>query len=425
MLRVWPVHRAGYAPFAGHAVREGPLRSPKGIAVKVAIVSGDDVLGEDPGQLCAALAARGHDVTAYLRQPDRRLVKKSTDRGYRTAAIRVGPAVASDRDILPFVGEWAATLERLWSLDQPDLVHAYGWLGGLAAQLAARRQDLPIVQTFQGLAVTSRPQAAGGPGKVIGRERIEPLLARNATWVTVESSADVEALARLRRGRARVSVLASGVDIEQYTSAGPVLDRTDLHRVLCLAPNPLPGNGFDITIRALPKVPGTELVVAETDITDRRHDKARDGLKRLANELGVADRVRFVGTVAGDGLPRMVRSADVVACTPRQPPRATSVLQAMASGVAVVALPVGVLIDVVVDSVTGLVLSSDSPNELAAALRSLPAQHFQCESMGAAGRDRVLSRFTWDRVALDSLNIYRQLTSPHSSTRSLQPTATG
>jgi len=389
--------------------------------VKIAIVSGDDFVGDGPERLCAALAARGQDVTAYVRQTDRPATETTPDRGYRAIGIRVGPATArKEADLLPFVGDWAATLERLWSSDKPDIVHAYGWLGGLAAQLAARRLNLPAVQTFQPLAVPSSPRSAGDRRKVTERERIEPLLARNAAWVTVESSADVAALARLRRGRARVSVLASGVDVERYTSVGPAVDRTDQHRVLCLAPNPLPGNGFDIALRAMPKVPGTELVLAETEVTDRNHDKARHSLKRLATELGVADRVRFVGTVGDDELPMMVRSADVVACTPREPPRATSVLAAMASGVAVVALPVGALIDIVVDSVTGLVL--DNPNELASALRSLLAQQFQCQSMGAAGRSRASSRFTWDRIALDALNIYRQLSLHNSSTQSLQPT---
>jgi glycosyltransferase involved in cell wall biosynthesis len=281
---------------------------------------------------------------------------------------------------------------------------------------------LPTVQTFQGPVAGSRPRYAGRPSNKTERDRIEPLLARNAAWVTVESSIDIQAVARLRRGRARVSVLAGGVDVEQYTPVGPAVARTGLHRVLCLAPNPLSANGFDITIRAMPKAPGAELVVAETDTSNPGRGQARAALKSLATELGVADRVHFVGTVAGDELPMLLRSADVFACTPRQPPRAASVLQAMASGVAVVALPVGVLVDLVVDSVTGLVLSSDNPNELAAALRSLPAQRFQCQSMGAAGRSRALSRFTWDRIALDSLNIYRQLSSQCPSTRPPQPT---
>ncbi|OMC17530.1 glycosyltransferase [Mycobacterium sp. SP-6446] len=395
--------------------------------MKIAIVGGDDFIGDDTRRLCTALAAQGEHATAYLRQADRPTGEVGADWGYRAVGLRVGPAsVGKDAALLPFVGEWAATLERLWSADRPDIVHAYGWLGGLAAQLAARRQNLPTVQTFGPL--VSCPQSAGGKRKVARvteRERIEPLLARNANWVTVESSADVSALARVRHGRARVSVLTSGVDVEQYTSVGPVLGRTTLHRVLCMAPNPLPGNGFDIAIGAMPRVPDTELVVAETDITDRvtdrTHTKARNGLKRLAAELGVADRVRFVGTVSGAELSMMVRSADVLACTPRQPPRAAPALAAMASGVAVVALPVGVLADVVVDSVTGLML--DHPNDLAATLRSLLAQEFRCQSMGAAGRCRVLSRFTWDRVALDALNIYRQLGSKQSPTRSLQPTA--
>jgi glycosyltransferase involved in cell wall biosynthesis len=376
------------------------------------MVSGDDLVGDDVGQLSAALADQGNRVTAYVRQRDRPPAGtgEGTDHGYRIVPICIGPdAAPSASHVLPFVGDWAAELGRLWSSDPPDVVHAHGWLGGLAAQLAARRQHLPTVQTFQGLAAMSRSRCAGGAQEDAERERIEPLLARNATWATVESTADIAALARLRRGRARSSVLSGGVDVDRYAPFGPTLARTDAYRVLCLAPSPLPSNGFDVVIRALPRVPDAELVVAETAVTDRSHDKARAALKHLATELGVADRVRFMGTVAGDELPMLMRSADVVACTPREPPRATTVLQAMASGLAVVALPIGVLIDAVVHDVTGLVLSSSSPDELAAALRSLQVQRFSRESMGAAGRNRARSRFGWDRIALDSANIYRQL----------------
>jgi len=376
--------------------------------MKIATVSGDDVQGDDPLWLCAALAARGHEATAYMRRPDRRAGPASP--GYRVVSARIGPrAVESPPAVLPYVGEWAAALERAWSSDRPDVVHAYGWLGGLAAQLAARRQRILTVQTFLGLASTSAPWRVDDPHEEIERQRIERLLARGATWVTGECTADVDALARLRRGRTRVCSLGSGVDIERYCPVGPAGARDGRHRVLCLAPNPLWPSGIDIAIRALPRVVGTELVVAETAARDRGYDEARARLKRLAAELGVADRVRFAGTVGDDELPVLLRSADVVACTPRQPPRADSVLRAMACGVAVLALPVGVLTDVVVDAVTGVVLAQQSPAALAAGLRNLLTQGFYCQSMGAAGRSRAVSRFTWDRIALDSLNIYRQL----------------
>ncbi len=161
-------------------------------------------------------------------------------------------------------------------------------------------------------------------------------------------------------------------------------------------------------------------MLAETAPDDAGHDAARAQLEELAAELGVADRVRFAGTVPDGELPQLIRSANVVACTPREPPRPTPVLQAMACGVAVVALPVGGLTEAIVDNVTGLVLSSQRPGELTAALRALLAQSFQCESMGSAGRSRALSRFTWDRVALDALNIYRQIGSERLASPLLQ-----
>lgn len=319
------------------------------------------------------------------------------------------PVPASE--VLQGVGDWAAVLQREWGSDQPDIVHAYGWLGGLAAQLAARRQRIPTVQSFQGVAAAGRPD---GIPHESGRERLEPLLARSATWVTGESCADVDALARLRRSRRRISILSSGVDVERFSPVGPSAPRGEFNRVLCVAPNPLWCNGFDMVIRALPRLAGTELVLAETSPADVGHAEARADLEELAAELGVAERVHFSGTVADGELPRLMRSAYVVACTPRQPPRATTVLQPMACGVAVVALPVGVLTEAIVDNVTGLVLSQGRPGELAAALRELVAQSFRCESMGSAGRCRALSRFTWDRVALDALNIYRQIVSERS-----------
>jgi glycosyltransferase involved in cell wall biosynthesis len=377
--------------------------------MKISIVSGDDLVDEGFGQLFAALAAQGHDVTAYLWQPGRRGSRKSAKRDYRVVQLCADPDTALiDRERLPYVGEWAAALERHWSANQPDVVHAFGWLGGLAAQLAARRR-LPVVQTFRGLASTSRPPVSADDAE---RERIEPLLARNAAWVTGESNADVAALAKVRHSRAGLSVLVDGVDVDRYSPVGPAIVRSDLHRVLCVAPNPLPGNGLDIMVRAVSRISGTELVVAETDGTEDRYNEARTELTQLAASLGASDRVHFRGTVTGDQLPKLLRSADLFACTPRVPTRPTAVLQAMASGLAVVTMPVGALSDIVVHGVTGLVLPPQRPAELVGALRGLAAQQFQCQSMGAAGRNRASSRFTWERMALESLTIYRRLISP-------------
>jgi glycosyltransferase involved in cell wall biosynthesis len=123
----------------------------------------------------------------------------------------------------------------------------------------------------------------------------------------------------LRRSWRRISILSSGVDVERFSAVGPSAPRGDFNRVLCVAPNPLWCNGFDMVIRALPRLAGTELVLAETSPADAGHVEARADLEELAAEPGVAERVHFAGTVADGELPRLMRSSYVVACTPRQP----------------------------------------------------------------------------------------------------------
>ncbi|OBK31123.1 hypothetical protein A5634_14775 [Mycobacterium asiaticum] len=352
-----------------------------------------DIAGEW-GQLCAALASHGHVVTTHPRPAG------------------IGPTLPkSAAEVLPFVGEWAGQLDQLWSSEPPDVVHAFGWLGGLAAQLAARRHQRPIVQSFHGLAATM------GPGAGVERTRLEPLLIRNASWVTGGSDTELDALTRIRRSRAQLSVFSVGVDVDRYAPAGPrPADGT--HRVLQLGPNISAHNGFHRTIGILPRIPHTELVIAERHAPGGDRERNLAALKRLATELGVGERVHFTGTVAAEEIPALLRSTDVVACTPQHAPRATTALEAMASGVVVVAVAVDALIDTVVNGVTGLLVSPTKPIELANSLKSLQKQRFQRESMGSAGRSRVLSRFTWDRIALDALNIYHQASSQRASARS-------
>ncbi|WP_260860350.1 glycosyltransferase [Mycobacterium tilburgii] len=280
--------------------------------------------------------------------------------GYYVSAARVGPAAArSAADTLPFVGDWAAALQRRWG-GRPARHRACLRLGGLAAQLAARRQGRPTVQTFESLVALSK--STEDRADYSAHERIEPLLARHADWVTVESTAELEALTRLLHSRARVSVLSGGVDDERYTPVGRAAHRNGPLQLLCVAPNPLWTNGFDIAFAALPRVGSSELI-AETEPDNRRNSQARATLERLAGGLGVAERVRFLRAFDHE-LPSLIRTADILVCTLRRPPRAAPVLQAMASGVAVVDPPVGALADLVVTEVTALVLSADDPKEL-------------------------------------------------------------
>ncbi|OBK11117.1 hypothetical protein A5636_14360 [Mycobacterium asiaticum] len=369
-------------------------------------------------QFCSALADHGHAVTAYPRRRNE-YSSEVVERTFRTVPVSAGPAITQPpREVLPFVGEWAGELHRLWTIDPPDVVHAFGWLGGLAAQLAARRLNLPTVQSCHGLS----PTAAADD---MERARVEPLLIRSATWMTGGSSEELESLTKLRRHRSCLAVLSTGVDIKRFAPTGPKRSESDLHRITQVESNAMPRNGFDKTIRVLPKLPGAELMLAKTGIGPTDPERERREIESLAGRLGVSDRVRFLGNVIPEELPSLLRSADVVACTPQNAPQATTALQAMASGTVVVGVAVGALIDTVIHGVTGMLVSPTKPHELHSALKSVQSERFLRQSMGSAGRSRALSRFTWDRIAMDALSIYEQASSPLPQRRSTVPRARG
>jgi hypothetical protein len=109
--------------------------------------------------------------------------------------------------------------------------------------------------------------------------------------------------------------------------------------------------GYDTTIEALTRLPDTELLIAGGG--DATPEPEHDRLLTLADQLGVADRVRLIGQVAHPQMPALLRSADLVVCSPWYEPFGIVPLEAMACGVPVVASAVGGMLDSVVDGVTG------------------------------------------------------------------------
>jgi D-inositol-3-phosphate glycosyltransferase len=106
-------------------------------------------------------------------------------------------------------------------------------------------------------------------------------------------------------------------------------------------------------------------------------------------------------------LPALLRSADVVACTPADGSSGVVALKAMACGVPVVASAVGALVDIVVDDVTGHLVTHQDPRQLANCLNSLLRDSFLRRSLGSAGRDRTVARYSWDRIAADTVRLYQ------------------
>ncbi len=159
--------------------------------------------------------------------------------------------------------------------------------------------------------------------------------------------------------------------------------------------------GLEYMLRALPAVSKARLVVVGTG-------PMGPAWRNLAAELGIADRVEFVGEKDKD-LPAFYAACDIFVLPSSERSEAFALVQveAMASARPVVSTDVGTGVGWVnQDGVTGFVVPPKNPEALAAALNRLLADKDLRLKMGAAGRARVLAEFTLDRMVDRILELY-------------------
>jgi D-inositol-3-phosphate glycosyltransferase len=360
-------------------------------------------------ELSSALARLGHEVVVYTRRADPDLpARVDTARGFSVVHVAAGPPGPLLKDeLLPHMGEFADGLARHWRQRPPDVVHAHFWMSGLASVLSADSLGVPVVQTFHALGSVKRRHQGQQDTSPPGRRRLERLVGRSVARIAATCTDEVFELVRMGVPRSRISVVPCGVDVRQFGPEGPVADRGVRHRLLSVG-RLVPRKGFDLVIEALPRLPDTELVIAGgPQPSGLSADAEARRLRQMANRCGVSDRVTLLGQVSRAEMPALLRSADVVVCTPWYEPFGIVPLEAMACGVPVVAAAVGGLTDTVVDGVTGRHVPPGDPAALARVLRPLLDDPTLRQAYGAAGCDRAHARYSWDRIAADTEQIYQ------------------
>ena len=161
--------------------------------------------------------------------------------------------------------------------------------------------------------------------------------------------------------------------------------------------------GQDQTLRAL--------ALLRDELPDLRYAVAGSGvygseLRALASELGLEDRVNFLGHVEDDDLPALYNAAEVYVGASRVAVDhvegfGISLVEAAATSLPVVAGREGGMPEAVVDGVTGLLADPYDPASLAKAIRSLLDAPELAARLGAEGRRVAESRYSWQRVARD------------------------
>jgi glycosyltransferase involved in cell wall biosynthesis len=130
-------------------------------------------------------------------------------------------------------------------------------------------------------------------------------------------------------------------------------------------------------------------------------------LQALAHELGIAERVAFLGF--REDVPRLLESADVVVLPSLAEGLPLAALEAMAAGTPLVATAIGGTDEAVVDGVTGLLVPPGDASALAAAVNRVLKEPEEARQRAEAAAARVASDFTADRMVAKVESLYEEL----------------
>ena len=348
---------------------------------------------------CAGLLEHGHDVTLMTGPspgPEGELLSRSCPKGLKIIEV---PELV--RQLSPLT-DWKAycRLREIFRREKFDVVHTHASKAGIVGRLAARKEGIPyVVHTVHGQAFFKGQFFLLNWAYILA----ERIAARSCDRIYAVAQAMIEqCVAAKVAPRDKYKVVYSGMDLEAFFEARP---EEELRKSLaipdgapvvgCIA-RLFPLKGHDKLIEAAPaiikEVPDVRFLLVGNGIL-------RESLEARIREMGMAEHFVFTGLVSPSEVCRYTALMDVLAHLSLREGLPRVAVQALASGVPVVAYPLDGTPEVVIDGETGRLCKVGDCGEIAAKIVELLKDGRLRREMGLRGQEAVREKFDWRRMS--------------------------
>lgn len=343
--------------------------------------------------LCRGLVERGHEVDVVTSRSRPGLRAREVVDG-----IRVWRTPLPGRNTVGWAMHALGSIPRFGALSRgADVLHAQDIAAVLPCMAASRAAGgVGIVTTYHTSHFLRR---ADSPfWRPVFRRFLQ------AADHNLAASGEIARVARAIAPGVGVEALANGVDTRVFRRAAPVSEPMPAGRVRLIAPRRLfEKNGVEFLVRAMPLI--LREIDAEAMLVGDGPERSR--LERLAGELGVADRLRFLGARPHAEMPGLLSRAHLAVFPSLMEATSVAALEAMACEVPVVATRVGGLPEIV-DGDVGALCAPADPADLARAVVKC-VREGQLTRLGATARRRVVERWSNDRLVERHVEIYERV----------------
>jgi len=304
---------------------------------------------------------------------------------YRTSLFTLTNLSASPLfytlSLLPFV--FFKSL-KIIKKENIDIIHCQGFLSSLTGFCLSKITKAPYIVTVQ------RQEKRGNP--------LKEFVYRQAVLCIGASNAVKEYFKRI--GAKNIEAIPNGIDLEKFENV-----EKKSHE------------GFVVmTVARLEKVKGVEYLIKAFDelrsnLSKEKFDpfklsiigdgSERKNLEGLAKELGLENKVKFLGEIPNDNIPGYLAEADCFVLPSLREGFGIAILEAQAAGVPVVGSKAGGIKELIEDGKTGLLVEPCNPEALAQAiLKIYHGQKFAKPDLG---------KYNWGNIAEKVYEIYRKI----------------
>jgi D-inositol-3-phosphate glycosyltransferase len=370
-----------------------------------------------------ALAKQGWHVDMFTR-------KTGTDRpeivqhGPRCRTIRLvaGPEAFIPRDelfeYLPIFIDQFKQFQAQNNLKY-NLIHSNYWLSGWVGMELAKDLSIKQVHTYHSLGAVKYQSVSEIPFIAGTRLQVEKACLESAACVVATSPQEREHMRQLVSDKGNIEIIPCGTDLENFGS----ISRSEARLRLGIPKSSLVvlyvgrfdrRKGIETLVRAIgrsifPGLADIRLILVGGSRPGQSDGIERERIEGIVDELGLREFTTFPGQISPEILPYYYGAANVCVVPSHYEPFGLVAIEAMASGVPVVASNVGGLKYTVVHEKTGLLCPPQDDIAFGEAIdRILSRPNWQAK-LGKAAKERVKSKFGWDEVGRQLSELYTDI----------------
>ena len=310
---------------------------------------------------------------------------------------RIGAGSIFDKPLLPNLGFLKAL--KFHKKKKYDLIHGIMASQGSAAAYLFKffNKKIPFVLTLQ-----EGDLERNSPLDRFWQRRI----VKKADIITAISSY-LAGFAKKFNKKAPVFVVPNGVDLEKFKKLEARSKRGEGKTIITVS-RLVKKNGIDILIKAV------SLLISYVSLLIVGDGKERKKLEKLAQKLGIKDKVRFLGSISPNEIPKYLSQADVFVRPSRSEGLGSAFLEAMALGLPVIGSSAGGIPDFLKDGETGLICEKENSEDLAEKIMRLLEDENLRLKLAENGRKLVEEKYNWGKIASEMEEIYYETVNNYS-----------